>query len=204
MGMIFGKVDVERAAFESVVKTDAYEVRRYAPAVAVQVTMRSEAENNKAFGRLARYIGVFGRPENEAGGAAPAKVAMTAPVVNVRAKAATEKVAMTAPVVNVEGKGGEETMQFILPAKYTMETAPTPTSEGVELVQLPERTYVVLQYSGRTTMEDAAKRVKELAESLADHQDMKLDVDDWELYRYNPPFTLPFLRTNEIAVRVVV
>lgn len=210
---VFGTIDVECPAFDVVVKTDAYEVRRYAPRVAVQVTMRGEAENNKAFGSLARYIGVFGNPENQSivgEAVTPAKVAMTAPVVTatkaqtvamtapVVTTKKTQTVAMTAPVVT-----DEETMRFILPDSYTIETAPTPTADDVELVQLPERTYVVLQYSGLTTMTDAAKRVAKFAASLDDNASVKVDADDWELYRYNAPFTLPFLRTNEIAIRVV-
>jgi dimethylaniline monooxygenase (N-oxide forming) len=195
---VFGTIDVECPAFDVIVKTDAYEIRRYAPRVAVQVTMRGEAENNKAFGSLARYIGVFGNPENQSivgEAVTPAKISMTAPVVTAT-KAQT--VAMTAPVVT-----DEETMRFILPDSYTIETAPTPTSDDVELVELTERTYVVLQYSGLATMTDAAKRVAKFAASLDENASVKVDADDWELYRYNAPFTLPFLRTNEIAIRMV-
>eukprot|EP00947_MAST-08B_sp_MAST-8B-sp1_P005059 g5059.t1 len=217
MGIIFGKIDVEKARYDIVKKIGNYEVRKYHPAVAVQTTAPDVKTDNRSFGKLARYIGVFGTPENKArggeGGDAAGKVAMTAPVVSREAVAMTapvvsrEAVAMTAPVVSKEQGADSKkamVMQFILPAKYTMETAPVPTGPGVELVELPARTYVVEQYSGRTTMADGKKRLQAmLAELAKSDPPIKVDEADFELYRYNPPFTLSFLRTNEIAVRVV-
>jgi len=130
------------------------------------------------------------------------KVAMTAPVVTERKEG--EKVAMTAPVVTTAA-AKVETMQFILPSKYRrVEDAPVPTVAGVKLVQLPERTYAVLRYSGSTSFKDAEKRVGKLLPQLRSAGLAVRDEDDWQLYRYNPPFTLPFLRTNEVAVKVLL
>merc|ERR1712159_217000 len=173
MGMVFGKIDVECAKFDIVSEGKAFQVRRYHPAVAAQV---KTTDDNGGFRQLARHIGVFGTPEN----------------------GSNQAVSMTAPVASTT-----DTMQFILPSVLSMENAPKPTSPDVELVRLPPRTYAVRQYSGSTTIEDAAGRVQEFVADLQANTDLSIDAQDWELYRYNPPMTLPFLRTNEIAVRVI-
>jgi len=202
MGMVFGKVDVEQAKYDVVFKepNDEYEVRKYHPAVAAQV---SDMKDNDGFGILARYIGVFGKPENSAvASSAPEAVAMTAPVVD---KIEPQPIAMTAPVVSASTTNA---MQFILPAKFTMDNAPVPKNSAVKLVKLPERTYVVQQYTWNTDLKDAKEKVdalvKTIEKSNEENEETRIELDktDWELYRYNPPFTLPFLRTNEIAIRV--
>jgi len=203
MGMVVGKIDVECAKFDLIhheKEQGEYQVRRYHPAVAAQVDCANDSEG---FRQLARYIGVFGTPENvgatETAMTAPVvntAIAMTAPVVNT-----PQPIAMTAPVAN--STAGQ--MQFILPSTITMENAPVPTDNAVQIVQLPERTYAVLQYSGSTDMADARTRVSELVRQVnsgAQTSELRLNEDDWQLYRYNGPMTLPFLRTNEIAVRV--
>jgi len=194
MGIICGSIDVEQPDFEVVATYGDIQVRRYPPVVAAQVDCRSD--DNQSFKTLARYIGVFGTPENSGSSSTPQPVAMTAPVVTT--SHAPESVAMTAPVASTN-----ETMQFLLPSSLTLDSAPRPTNSAVQLVQLPERTFAVLRYSGSTDLTDAQRRVEELTQLLSQNgADLKLDPNDWQLYRYNPPFTLPFWRTNEIAVKV--
>ena len=175
-GIVFGSIDVEQASY-TVVATmhqpplGTIEVRKYHSALAAQVDSRTNED--QAFKTLARYIGVFGTPENQGTGTAPEAVAMTAPVVTT-----AQPVAMTAPVVN-----SHETMQFILPAGLTLDTAPTPTNQAVTLVELPERTYAVLRYSGSTDLTDAANRVAELVRVVGE-AGPQLNENDWQLYRY--------------------
>merc|ERR1719247_3794936 len=183
--MIFGKIDVECAKYDLLSEGADFQVRKYHPAVAAQV---ETADDNGGFRSLARYIGVFGTPEN----ASQQTVSMTAPVVS------PQTISMTAPVTNTA-----TTMQFILPSGLTFENAPAPTSNDVKLVPLPSRTYVIRKFSGTTSMKDAARRVQELVEDVRAKTTLRLDTQDWELYRYNPPMTMPCLRTNEVAVRVL-
>jgi hypothetical protein len=39
-------------------------------------------------------------------------------------------------------------MQFVLPSKYTLETAPMPTDDPVELKGFPTKKYGVITFSG--------------------------------------------------------
>jgi UPF0288 family protein (methanogenesis marker protein 3) len=94
-------------------------------------------------------------------------------------------------------------MSFVLPAKYTTKTqAPQPTDSRVELVDVPERTVAVKTFSGMVSMEEAEAMANEFKSEL-ETQGFEIDtMNDWSLARYNPPFTLWFLRTNEIWVNI--
>jgi len=165
------------------------------------------------------------------GGGAPEKMAMTAPVVmsgggggDAAPDGAPEKMAMTAPVIVRGGSGnggaaatgatagagadggpppGGYTMAFLLPAKYTAAAAaPTPTNPKVHLTDVPPRVVAVHKYTGNTTMNDCGGHVAGLYEALA--RDDVHTTGPWSLQRYNPPFSVPWTKTNEIHVPVDV
>ena len=150
------------------------------------------------------------------------KVAMTAPVITTTG----EKVAMTAPVVSTSkpvssDSGGEgekstmagpvatsaheiQTMAFLLPSKYTIDTAPEPTDPRVTLKEIPPRYEAVHQYSGLSDMTNCGPEVERLYERLRVDGVKILEGGQWHLDRFNPPYTIPWLRTNEIHIPVEV
>jgi hypothetical protein len=195
MGMIFGKIDVEQASHDILsheFPTPDISLRRYHQHVLARVPSTS-AKENEMFRILARYIGVFGTPENINSNS----IAMTAPVLSAPS---SSKIAMTAPVLS---SSSMHDMSFVLPAKYTTKTqAPQPTDSRVELVDVPERTVAVKTFSGMVSMEEAEAMANEFKSEL-ETQGFEIDtMNDWSLARYNPPFTLWFLRTNEIWVNI--
>ncbi|KAF0918463.1 hypothetical protein E2562_024245 [Oryza meyeriana var. granulata] len=217
MGMVLGKITVETPKHEVVHSGAGYEVRKYPPCVAAEVTYdpaEMKGDRDGGFTILANYIGALGRPQNTR----PEKIDMTAPVITsgepesiamtapVITKAGEpEPVAMTAPVITADGggqaAGGKMTMQFLLPSKYSkVEEAPRPTDERVVLREVGEREYGVVRFSGLT----GDKVVKEKAEWLkaALEKDGFTVKGPFVLARYNPPFTLPPLRTNEVMIPV--
>merc|ERR1712166_240849 len=108
MGMIFGKIDVECAAHDVMpysFPTADVSLRRLHSHVLAKVSP-NQVEENDMFRILARYIGVFGNPENKDTN----KIAMTAPVLS---KTSSSKIAMTAPVLS-----SANDMRFVLPKKF--------------------------------------------------------------------------------------
>lgn len=211
MGLILGKIsDLEQPKYEVLDKKENCEVRKYAPSLIAEVTyvgnhFKNESENG--FMTLASYLGVVGKPQNTKPNDEQAgeKIAMTAPVVTQEKRAGEgEKIAMTAPVVTVEkqesGDKKMTTMQFILPSKYTMETIPTPTNKEVFIKETESRVMGVITFSGTTSYSDIEKHSKKLREAL-DTLGWKI-TGDYVLARYNPPFTIPFFRTNEVLFPV--
>lgn len=209
MGMVFGVIREEMPMFVQVHQCSKYEVRRYAPSVIAETTMSAgwgSGKDGSPFGALARYIGVFGTPQNQqSASTAPEAIAMTAPVLITAPEPA--KIAMTAPVL-VTPESSSQTMAFVLPAsRYkTVEEAPKPTDPRVKLRQLPERLQAVRQFTWSFGPESAKKNLDAL---LADLQQDGWTVKygesgqpEWQAAGYNPPFALPFMKRNEVLVGV--
>eukprot|EP00933_Yihiella_yeosuensis_P029650 TRINITY_DN23292_c0_g1_i1.p1 TRINITY_DN23292_c0_g1~~TRINITY_DN23292_c0_g1_i1.p1 ORF type:complete len:204 (-),score=46.81 TRINITY_DN23292_c0_g1_i1:109-720(-) len=176
MGQVMGAIDVEQPKYDVLKTGDGYEVRRYEAATAVE-TVAPPEEENASFGRLARFIGVFGKPEN----------------------AADQAIAMTAPVVTMQTNEGSR-MQFILPADQHGQ-APNPNSSQVRLVERPAASiFGVETFSGSWDTSAAAERASSLKTKLMQDGYTLDETVPWQYWRYNPPFTLPFLRTNEVAI----
>ncbi|CAI5945879.1 unnamed protein product [Closterium sp. NIES-64] len=112
-----------------------------------------------------------------------------------------EKIAMTAPVVTAPTSSpGKTTMQFLLPASLTPATTPIPTNPAVTIHQLPPRLLGAVTFSGLTTQSVLQHKSQELQAAL-EAAGYKV-CGDYVVGRYNPPFTLPFMRTNEILYPV--
>ncbi|KAF8394976.1 hypothetical protein HHK36_018915 [Tetracentron sinense] len=110
---------------------------------------------------------------------------------------------MTAPVVTKTGEGEKKTvtMQFLLPSKYTKaEEAPKPVDESVVIKEEGERKYGVVKFGGAATDEIVKERVEKLKKSL--ERDGFKVIGEFLLARYNPPWTLPPFRTNEVMIPI--
>lgn len=166
------------------------EIRRYGSRIAAETTIDAdeEAARNEGFRRLARYI--FG------GNKGNTKIAMTAPVAQEQG----QKIAMTAPVAAQRGSAGQWVIRFFMPSSHTMETLPTPNDERVRLVHVPGERVAVLRFSGAYGPSVIASRTEELRKTLRDN---KIETAGEPLmWFYDPPWTLPFRRRNEVAVSV--
>jgi hypothetical protein len=180
----------EEPAYTVVREIDGVEIRRYGPRIAAETAVASdeEAARNEGFRRLARYI--FGANSGSD------KIAMTAPV----AQQQSEKIAMTAPVATQRGSADDWVIRFFMPSKYTMDTLPKPKDDRVRLVEVPGETVAVLRYNGSYSPEAVAARTTQLLEAL--HRNDIEAVGDPLSWFYDPPWTVPFRRRNEVVVGV--
>ncbi|MGB9303487.1 MAG: heme-binding protein [Mycobacterium sp.] len=173
--------------------TGTVEIRRYGPRIAAETTVADDQERalNVGFRRLAGYIFGGNRSDQE--------ISMTAPVSQHPSRGG-EQIAMTAPVVRSPGADGGWVIRFFMPSKWTMENLPTPNDDQVRLVAVPPETVAVLRFSGDRGPKAVAARTGELLQTLQDNGVKPTgDADAWF---YDPPWTLPFRRRNEIAVGV--
>ena len=109
-----------------------------------------------------------------------------------------EKIAMTAPVQ--QSMAGEKEMAFMMPAEYTLEDLPQPEDQRVSFLEAPAYTAAVIQFSGWASAEKADENWQQLRRFLiAEGIDI---TGEPTLNQYNPPWTLPFMRRNEIIVPV--
>jgi hypothetical protein len=123
-------------------------------------------------------------------------IAMTAPVVQARS-GRSESISMTSPVVQQPAGGESWSIQFIMPSKYTMATLPRPNDPRVRLVEIPARTFAVVRFSGLGRQEAVARHEKVLDAALSGSA-WRASGDAVTWY-YDPPWTLPFMRRNEVA-----
>ena len=170
------------------------EVRRYEPRLAVEAivanTDRDQAAS-EAFSLLFRYITGANQREQ--------KIAMTAPVRTQTGLPEADQIAMTAPV-RTAVIDGRLSMRFFLPQTVARAGAPQPLDPRLHLVQVPETTIAALRYSGVATQatrdHNAAILTGVLAKSV-----WKPSGPVFQ-FSYDPPFTVPMLRRNEVAVEV--
>ena len=181
----------EEPSYRSILQETPFEVREYPALIAAEVTVSGERSDavSAGFRLLAGYI--FG------GNTRKQSIAMTAPVI--QNESPNEKIAMTAPVMQSPDPSGW-IIRFIMPASYTLETLPTPNDQKVRLVSLPPKRLAVVRFSGLVDDNDVEQQTAVLRAFIAKQKLTAIGTPS--LARYDPPWTLWFLRRNEVMLEV--
>lgn len=192
LGIVGIRVGTEEPPHTSERLTDSVEIRRYQPRIAAETTVEADEERarSEGFRRLAGYI--FGRNHGSS------KIAMTAPVSQASTKG--QKIAMTAPVSRSGGDDEGWVIRFFMPSKWTMATLPAPDDDRVRLVEVPAETVAVLRFSGDRSQRAVAERSAELTQTLRSKGITTLG--DPVAWFYDPPWTLPMRRRNEVVAPI--
>lgn len=172
----------EEPKYKIIESTDIYEIREYGDRLAVEIEYSNE---DSGFRYLFNYISGKNKSSE--------KVKMTVPVTQ------SAKIDMTSPVTQ-STQDGIMKMQFFLPSKFTLENAPQPTNERVNLVMIKKDIYAVISYSGRLTNQNYFKNYKKLINHLT--KDGLDFIEPAIRATFNGPFTLPIFRRNEIMIKI--
>lgn len=183
---------LEEAKYTVIMKEENFELRHYESHTVAETMVEGDFDKagNEGFRRLFKYIS----GENQKKGS----IAMTAPVSQ---EAGPEKIAMTAPV-SQEQTGGQWRIAFVMPSEYALDTLPQPADPRVSLRQVPSRRMAAITYSGSWSRERYEKH-RALLETFMLKKKLQ-PLGEPVLARYNSPFTLWFLRRNEVLVPVQV
>jgi hypothetical protein len=190
LGSVVGvHAETEQARYKVVDTQGTFELRAYEPAVVAEVKADGDRDEavNAGFRILAAYIFGANLPGQS--------IAMTAPVT----QEAGQRIAMTAPVTQQAGKGSW-TIRFIMPAGSRLATLPRPKDARVKLADVPGRRMAAIRFSGFATDAAIADRERELGDWIARRS--LSPVGPAVFAYYDPPWTLPFLRRNEVLVPV--
>jgi hypothetical protein len=162
------------------------EVRFYASYVVAQVLVAGPEDiaGDQGFPILADYI--FGRNKGEK------TLAMTVPITQMAAPARLE---MTAPVTQSVVAGGYN-VRFVLPKRFTLESAPEPIDARVQLRTVPQSRLAAIIFSGFWSEANYAEHLDKLTAALR-AADL-LWTGEPVYARYNAPMTPWFMRRNEI------
>lgn len=181
--------NVERPKYEVIYSINTIELRKYAPMIIAEVEVEGERKKaiNDGFRLLADYI--FGNNTVQQ------EIAMTAPVQ----QQASLKIAMTAPVQQQKGNGRWK-VSFVMPSQYSIDSLPKPNNERVTLKQIPEKLFIVIIFSGLNSTENIANHELKLMQYLEEQHIEAIGSPKYAFY--NPPWTLPFMRRNEIMMEI--
>jgi hypothetical protein len=191
--MIIGATNsmaIEEAPYTVLTVSGKFELREYAPHILAETIVDGDQEGagSKAFRRLFTYISGNNRSQ--------ARVAMTAPVSQEKAG---EKISMTAPV-GQRRDGDRWAVSFTMPASYTLESLPIPDDPLVTLRRVPARRMAAVRYSGLWSESNYRDNLKGLEEWVRAQGLATAGEPVWA--RYDPPWTIWFLRRNEILIPV--
>ncbi|ESQ49059.1 hypothetical protein EUTSA_v10021175mg [Eutrema salsugineum] len=192
--------DLETMNFRVLSRTDKYEIRQVEPYYVAETTMPGETGfdfygASRSFNVLAEYL--FGKNTvNE-------QMEMTTPVVTRKVQSVGEKMEMTTPVITSKAKDQSQwRMSFVMPSKYGS-NLPFPKDPSVKIQEVPGKVVAVVAFSGYVNDEEVERREQELRRALQyDNKFRARDGVSVEVAQYNPPFTLPFTRRNEVSLEV--
>lgn len=191
-------IGIDEPAYTVELTTDSYEIRRYSPYSVCSTAIDSEVSDTnmdllstgRSFNTLASYIfGENSKKEETAVDSSDQDTVITK-ISN------GEKLTMTTPVII-----GSGAMSFVLPKYVNVESAPVPNSDKVFLRDMPSELIAVRTFTGIAT-EGEVNRQKALLEDSLLIDNIVYDNLSFRVYQYNPPYTVPWVRRNEVAFSV--
>ena len=170
---------IEEPDFKILVDEGELEIRSYDEYLVAETAVEGsfDTASRKGFRRVAGYI--FGENKNSIG--------------------QSEKIQMTAPVtVKPDNEGW--VLHFVMPSNYDISELPVPNNNSILLKKIEAHLAAVITFSGFTTDAKIQDKTEELKIWLK-KKDFKI-AGPQQIARYNDPFTLPWLRRNEIIFKV--
>lgn len=170
--------------------TDRYgevEIRSYERRVAAEV--KGAKDTSEAFNLLFDYISGANQESRS--------IQMTAPVeVEQRGRS----IAMTAPVEVSKSVDDKVSMRFFLPQDFSISSAPVPRDPRLKLTELAPEFFAAIRYSGLSS----DKKFQIMSERLetAIRQTRWRVAGASQFFGFDPPWTIPFLRRNEVMIKV--
>ena len=191
VGVLAGPVmsNVEKPDYKVIQSEQNIEIRQYEPMIIAEVEVDGKREDaiRDGFRLIADYI--FGNNTVEQ------NISMTAPVQQKE----NQKIAMTSPVQQqLAGKSWQ--ISFVMPSKYNMDSLPVPNNNRVRLKEILTKKFVVIEFSGTNSNEIVTIHENQLMNYIEVNQINIIGSPKYAFY--NAPWTLPFLRRNEVMIEI--
>ena len=187
----------EEPRFSIIEKSEPFELRSYAPQLIAEVKVEGDLDtaSSQGFRLIAAFI--FGQNQ------VSEKISMTAPVAIETAQ--STKIAMTVPVGIEASKDSAKgvsqwVFSFVMPSEYTMATLPKPLNPLVSIRELPAQRRAAITFSGFYNEAKVLEKTNALEAWIKSKQWQS--IGNPQFARYNPPWSIPFIRRNEILITV--
>ena len=190
IGVAVGPImsQVETPNYEVLESRENIEFRRYPEMTIANVIVDGNRDEaiGAGFRLLADYI--FGN------NASRQEIAMTAPVMQ-QLDSDIFDLSQTQPLTASSWR-----VNFVMPTQYQITTLPQPMNDKVTLSIQSQAVYAVIRFSGKASAELLQHNTRQLLDNLASKS---VVVKSSPIYAfYNPPWTLPMMRRNEVMVEV--
>ena len=183
----------EEPEFKLISQDGEFEIREYKPKIIATVEVNGDFDDasSQGFKLLADYI--FG---NNLLDGSSKKISMTAPV---EMAPLSENLSITSSIMD-DAINNQWLVNFIMPKEYRLDSLPKPNNPKVNIIEIPTEKYAVIVFSGLVRESSYAEKVELLSNYLKRNNYTQQGAI--KIARYNPPWTLPFLRKNELMVRI--
>ena len=183
----------EEPAFKLISEEGEFQIREYEPKIIAQVEIEGDFDeaSSRGFKVLADYI--FG---NNLLDGASKKISMTTPV---EMSPLAENLLMTSSVMD-DQVNNKWSINFVMPQEFSLDTLPKPNNSKVNIIEAPKEKYAVIVFSGLVRESSYAEKAELLSNYLKENSFKQQGAI--KIARYNPPWTLPFFRRNELMVRI--
>ncbi|WP_316227281.1 heme-binding protein [Bradyrhizobium sp. SZCCHNR1047] len=174
---------VEQPKYDVVLRDGDFEIRAYAPMIIAQAEV--QGARKPAIEEGFRIVGAYIFGANQA----KAKIAMTAPVQQQA----------SATIAPADGVASDRwSISFVMPSNWSLDTLPPPADARIKLTAQSAQRMVAITFSGSTSDGIIADKTHQLRDYA---QRKGLTVTGSPLLAfYNPPWTLPMLRRNEVML----
>jgi hypothetical protein len=172
---VLGESNVEIAPYTVLHEENNFQLRHYERLVLVTTSMQHGMEEQRSpFYKLFNYISGNNDAEQD--------------------------IPMTSPVFMDKDGDATTAMSFVLPIDMLLENAPRPQDPSVKLEELIDYTVATITFSGLLREENINKH-QALLNTWINTQGYTI-TGPIKAAGYNPPFTIPALRRNEILIPV--
>jgi len=183
----------EEPEFKLVSEEGKFQIREYDPKIIAQVEVEGDFDeaSSRGFKLLADYI--FG---NNLLDGESKKISMTTPV---EMSPMADNLLMTSSILD-DKVNNKWSINFVMPQEFSLDTLPKPNNTQVNIIEVPKEKYAVIVFSGLVRESSYAEKAELLSNYLEENSFKQQGAI--KIARYNPPWTLPFFRRNELMVRI--
>jgi DNA gyrase inhibitor GyrI len=112
-----------------------------------------------------------------------------------------ESISMTVPVMQKSTGNNKWNVSFVVPKKFNLQNVPQPDNQSVKIINNPNLKVIVITFSGLFSNENIKENEAKIRNYI---KEKGLKIEEPAIYAgYNSPWTLWFLKRNEVLFKLV-
>ena len=167
----------EQPDYTVIKKDNEFEIRQYTNFLTA--TVETEGERDDAIGKGFRILFKYISGENKN----------------------KESISMTVPVMQKNIGNNKWNVSFVVPKKFNLQNVPQPDNQSVKIINNANLKVIVITFSGLFSNENIKENEAKIRNYI---KEKGLKIEEPAIYAgYNSPWTLWFLKRNEVLFKLV-